>query len=100
MQVPITRVGEEACSLYFPRPKLAESAKSLVKPTSLSLDILRDEADAPKTDMENIQQFKESEEKMGWKSCFKAGIKKVFFDSYSNSSSLKTAFYKKSKSNK
>lgn len=55
-----------------PPPKLAESAKNLLIPTSISLDILRDEGSTPKTDMEYVQQYKGSEEKMDWKSCFEA----------------------------
>lgn len=79
-----------------PPPELSELAKSLVNQSSSNIDILRAEADLPKTDMEYVQQFKESEEKMDWKKCFEGGKKEGFFSSYSNYSSLKTAYYKKS----
>ncbi|KAG2209295.1 hypothetical protein INT45_013101 [Circinella minor] len=74
-------------------PKLLELAKSLVNQSSSNIDILRREADLPKTDMEYVQQFKESEELMDWEKCFEQGNKDGFFNSYSNHSSLKTAYY-------
>ncbi|KAI9476051.1 MAG: hypothetical protein EXX96DRAFT_620525 [Benjaminiella poitrasii] len=58
-------------------PELSELAKSLINESSSSIDILRAEADLPKTDMEYVQQFKESEEKMDWKKCFEGGKKEV-----------------------
>ncbi|CAO0800383.1 unnamed protein product [Mucor circinelloides] len=58
-----------------PPPELSEVAKSLVNESSSSIDILRAEADLPKTDMEYVQQFKESEEKM----FRRRKKKKVFF---------------------
>ncbi|KAI9476053.1 MAG: hypothetical protein EXX96DRAFT_609915 [Benjaminiella poitrasii] len=76
-------------------PELSELAKSLINESSSSIDILRAEADLPKTDMEYVQQFKESEEKMDWKKCFEGGKKEGFFSSYSSFASLKTAYYKK-----
>ncbi|KAG2226923.1 hypothetical protein INT45_010202 [Circinella minor] len=51
-------------------PELSELAKSLVNQSSPNIDILPAEADLPKTDMEYVQQFKESEDKMNWKKCF------------------------------
>ncbi|CAO3646461.1 unnamed protein product [Mucor hiemalis] len=56
-----------------PPPELSELAKSLINESSSSIDILRAEADLPKTDMEYAQQFKESEEKMDWKKCYEEG---------------------------
>lgn len=85
----------ESDSLVEPMPsppELSELAKSLVNQSSSNIDILCAEADLPKTDMEYVQQFKESEEKMLWRRK-KRGF---FFISYSNYSSLKTAYYKKS----
>ncbi|KAL4208205.1 hypothetical protein AB4K20DRAFT_1979325 [Rhizopus microsporus] len=57
----------ESDSLVEPMPsppELSELAKSLVNQSSSNIDILCAEADLPKTDMEYVQQFKESEEKM------------------------------------
>ncbi|KAI9364662.1 hypothetical protein BD770DRAFT_378707 [Pilaira anomala] len=65
-----------------PPPELSELAKSLVNQTSSNIDILRAEADLPKTDMEYVQQFKEIEEKMDWKKCFEEGKEAGFFNSY------------------
>ncbi|KAI7884496.1 uncharacterized protein EV154DRAFT_402450, partial [Mucor mucedo] len=57
-----------------PPPVLSELARSsLVNESSSSVDILRAEADLPKTDMEYVQQFKEGEERMDWKKCFEEG---------------------------
>ncbi|KAI8878536.1 hypothetical protein K501DRAFT_297583 [Backusella circina FSU 941] len=60
-----------------PPPELSELAKSLMNQSSSNIDILRAEADLPKTDMEYVQQFKESEEKLDWKKCFEGGKKEV-----------------------
>lgn len=57
-------------------PELSELVKSFVNQSSSNIDILRAEADLPKTDMEYVQQFKESEEIID-------RIKWVFFSSYS-----------------
>lgn len=62
-----------------PPPELSELAKSLANESSSSIDILRAEADLHKTDMEYVQQFKESEEKMDWKKCFEGGKEGGFF---------------------
>jgi hypothetical protein len=79
-----------------PPPELPESATQLLNQiASPTTDILRAEVGMPTTDMEYVQQYRQNTEVMDWKLCFETGKKEGFFGSYSNSASLKTAFYKK-----
>ncbi|KAI8389468.1 hypothetical protein BD560DRAFT_481002 [Blakeslea trispora] len=90
----------ETCKRMYIRESDSHLAKNLVNESGSNIDILSAEADLPKTDMEYIEQFKESEERMNWKKCFEEGKTEGFFSLYSNFSSLKTAYYKKKKGNK
>lgn len=62
-----------------PPPKLVESAINLMTPTGISLDILCYEGSISKANIEYIQQYKESEGKMDWKSYFEAGKQEGVF---------------------
>lgn len=90
-----TKRDKEFVELMPPPPELSDSAKSMMNESSSSIDILREEIGVPKTDMEYVKQFKQNESKMDWKTCYDAGKSEGFFNPYSSSSSLKTAFYKK-----
>lgn len=91
-----TKRNEEFVESMPPPPELSDLAKSIMNESSSSIDILREEISVPKTDIEYVKQFKQNESRMDWKTCYEAGKSEGFFNSYSSSSSLKTAFYKKS----
>lgn len=73
-----TRQSDTLIKPVPPSPELSPLAQNLMNQSGPSIDILRAETDVPKTDIEYIQQFKDSENKMDCKECFE-GKRRGFF---------------------
>lgn len=62
-----------------PQPELSDLFKSVMNESSSFIDILREEINVPKTDVEYVKRFKQNESRMDWKTCYEAGKSKGFF---------------------